>query len=284
VDWGTETAVPSDFGLAAYPTGGAYVLDIDKVSRLNSQNSHALSYHDIATSSKLSSIAVGFSFTQVMTLTVTEFSHQTDGGDTTYTFTAQTTVDSKPISATLHGYVIADGYLSAFNTSTDSGSGQFTVRFQSGLVDGALLFLFARAPFDERVTSYATYNFATQQQETTPASATLGLSPQNYTLSFNSTEATVGDAFVLSYTYQQPLSSIGDTQLSIPRLVDNSPLILVVRGAASGVYFAEWTAYPQLPLQCGSGFVGNEKNVFSYLVSVGGVLYRLDLALGDVPH
>jgi hypothetical protein len=94
----------------------------------------------------------------------------------------------------------------------------------------------------------------------------------------------VEHAYVLSYAYTQPLSIVGNQQCSIPRLVDTSPLILVASGHEGSVYFAEWTAYPQVPLQSGSNFGGSEKNVFSYLVTVGGVLYRLDLTLGDVTH
>ncbi|MCW4001036.1 MAG: hypothetical protein NWE93_12435 [Candidatus Bathyarchaeota archaeon] len=283
-DWGTGSAVPDDFGLAAYPSVGTYVLDMDKVSRLNSQNSNSLSYLDLATSAKLTNIAVGFSLRQVMALSLEEVSQNQVGSDTSFTFSASTTIDSKPVSASLHGYIVADGYLSAFNASTDSGSGQFTVQFQSGLAGDALLVVFARVPFDERITSYATYNFAAADQEQTPADTTLALSPQNHILSYQAGNATVKNATVLSYSYRQSISSPGSIQCSIPHIVDKSPLVLVVSGQRGSVYFAEWTAYPQVPLESGSSFRGTEKNVFSYLVTVGDVLYQLDLTLGDVTH
>ena len=60
-------------------------------------------------------------------------------------------------------------------------------------------------------------------------------------------------------------------------------MVLVVCGFNGADFFQEWTAYPQVPLKAGANFAGSEQNVFSYIVTVNGVLYRLDLSLGDLP-
>jgi hypothetical protein len=57
---------------------------------------------------------------------------------------------------------------------------------------------------------------------------------------------------------------------------------MVICGLNNGTYFQEWTAYPQIPLRAGSNFEGSEQNIFSYVVTINDVLYRLDVSLGDV--
>ena len=75
--------------------------------------------------------------------------------------------------------------------------------------DNALLIVFARASIDDRITSYAIYNFANSTQESTPSSTKLGLSPLDYTLNLNdnSPGLTIQNGYVFSYSYQQTLPS-----------------------------------------------------------------------------
>ncbi len=61
-------------------------------------------------------------------------------------------------------------------------------------------------------------------------------------------------------------------------------LVLIVEGINGTNHFQEWTAYPQIPLKIGANFEGSEQNIFSYIVTINGVLYRLDLSLGDLPQ
>ncbi len=51
-DWGTQGGLPQDFGLAKADSPDAYELDIDKINRLNNQNTYALSYFDLVTRAK----------------------------------------------------------------------------------------------------------------------------------------------------------------------------------------------------------------------------------------
>ena len=286
IDWGTSSALPVDFGLAAASQTSPFELDKDKISRLNNLNNYSLSYADMENTAKLSNIALGIAVSQVMTVNVLQSSNSTVGSDTSFVFTISTSIDSKPSSASLHCYVAAESYLNdVTSTVPNTGDGQVTIQIPNSATDNALLIVFARASIDDRITSYAIYNFAHQTQESTPSSTELALSPNGYTLSLNdsSPDLTVQNSYVFSYSLQQTLPSIENSQVPIPKLLDKSPMVLVVCGLNGAAYFQEWTAYPQVPLKAGSSFEGSEQNVFSYIVTIDGVLYRLDLSLGDLP-
>lgn len=286
VDWGTGGGVPSDFGLASN-SGVAYELDADKITRLNAVNINSLSYFELANSSKLTNIALGIVVSQIMALNLTQTSSSTVGDETSFTFTVSTSIDSKPTAASLQCYVISNNYLSNLTASTSSsGVGSFNVQIPSGVADEAMLVAFARTSFDERITSYAVYNFAGSAQESAPNNEVLTLSPLNYELSFtsNSSDLTVENGYLFTYSYTQALQNLdGTSNCSFPNLIDKSPSVIVVCGQNGGVYFQEWTAYPQVPLKAVSSFHGSEQNAFSYLVTIKGVLYKLQISFGDVP-
>lgn len=286
VDWGTSSALPDDFGLSIASSTGPYELDIDKISRLNALNNYSLSYADMEKSAKLSNIALGISVSQLMTLNVLQTSNSTVGGDISFNFTVSASIDSKPTSANLRGYVMAENYLTDVNgTISETGIGQVTIRIPAADTSNALLILFARASINDRMISYAIYNFADSTQESTPSGTNLDLTPLNYTLRFyqSSSEITVQNGYVFSYSYQQTLASFEGGQTSIPKLIDQSPLVLSVFGLNGDNYFQEWTAYPQVPMKAGANFTSSEQNLFSYVVTLNGVLCRLDVSIGDRP-
>jgi hypothetical protein len=281
-DWGTSEVAPADLGLALANSVDSYTLDVDKISRLNSLNRFSLSHLELTTASKLGSIALGVSVSQVMAVSLSQTVNSTVGGITWVDFDVLTTVDLKPVTSTLQGYIVADDYLGSFDASIESGNGHLTVSYPSSQ-SNPLMVVFARASFDERVTSYAIYNFASSTQQYSPSADVLEFYPLNYALHYNSSEGTsIQDAYVLSYHYEQPLSSSGASEYTIPRLLDSSPFVLVASGQDGGSNFVAWTAYPQVPLQAGSSFAGSERNVYSYMVTVNGVFYKLDISLGDI--
>ena len=287
VDWGTNSSLPVDFGLASSLSNSAYELDMDKICRLNKLNNCSISYPDLSNASKLNNIALGIKVSQLMTLNVQQLSNSTVGSNTSFSFIVSSSIDSKPNSAKLHFYVASGTYLAEINsTIPESGTGQVTVQMPTAEIDSALLVAFARASIDDRITSYAIYNFAQSAQESIPTSTDLALSPLDYTLNLNngSPGITIQNGCVFSYSYQQSLASIKGSQISIPKLIDPSPSVLVVVGLNGTDHFQEWTAYPQIPLKIGANFDGSEQNVFSYIVTANGVLYRLDLSLGDLPN
>jgi hypothetical protein len=282
--WGTSSALPVDFGLASSFSHSAYELDMDKISRLNSLNKYSLSYLDLSIAAKLD-MALAIKVSQLMTVNILQSSNSTVGSDTSFTFQISASIDSKPTSASLHCYFAADTYLTEVNASIpDVGIGQVTVQLPTSETENALLIAFARASIDDRITSYAIYNFAHSTQESIPSNTNLVLSPLDYTLNVNDTRLRVLNGYVFSYSYQQHLPSLEGSQVAIPKLLDKSPLVLIVEGINGTNHFKEWIAYPQIPLKIGANFDNSEQNIFSYIVTIQGVLYRLDLSLGDLPR
>ncbi len=288
VNWGTSSSVPVDFGLAASSSTTPYELNMDKITRLNSLNSYALSYIDMENAAKLSNIALGITVSQVMSINIEQTSNSTldNGNSVSFIFAILTSIDSEPTSASLNCYVVANNYVSNVTDSTSGvGVGYVTIQIPSAAADGAMLIMFARASFDDRITSYAIYNFQNSTQETAPRNDILTLTPLNYTLSYttNSTGLTMQNSYIFSYTYQQNLISVqGTAYYLIPMLIDQSPFVMVLCGFNNGTYFQEWTSYPQVPLKAGSSFEDSEQNVFSYIVTINGVLYKVDVSFGDV--
>jgi hypothetical protein len=284
VDWGTSSTLPIDFGIASSLSHTTYELDIDKICRLNSLNNYSLSYLDISKASKLN-LALGIKVSQLMTVNIVQSSNSTAGSDTSFTFQISTNINSKPTSASLHCYFSAGTQLTEVKASIpESGIVQVTAQIPTSETENALLIAFARASIDDRITSYAIYNFAYLTQESSPRSSYLALSPLNYTLSLNNTIFRDLNGYVLSCSFQQQFPSLESSQVTIPKLLDNSPLVIVVKGINGTKYFQEWSVYPQIPLKIGANFDRSEQNIFSYIVTVKGVLYRLDLSLGDLPQ
>jgi len=285
INWGTSSSVPTGFGLAAGSSTVPYELDIDKITRLNNLNSYSLSYPDMENAAKLNNIAFGITVSQVMSINIEQISNST-GNDVSFTFAILTSIDSEPTSASLNCYVVANNYLSNVTDSTSSiGVGNVTVQIPTAQIGNAMLIVFARASFDDRITSYAIYNFLNATQESARSNDILTLTPLNYTLSFttDSTDLTILNGYVFSYSCWQNLTAVqGTTQYLIPTIIDKSPLVLVLCGFNNGTYFQEWASYPQVPLIAGSTFEGEEQNVFSYTVTINNVLYKVDISLGDV--
>lgn len=285
VDWGSAGSVPSSFGLADSDSSYLYALDIDKVSRLNSQNSYSLSYAQASVSSRLNSIALGISVSQMLSVTVTLFGNSSVGDETAYTFEVSVSQASGPTSAILQCYVVTKDSVSAVsNTTSSAGVGYVTVQIPNASNGPALLAVFARATFDERVTAYEAYSFVHLSQESSPNHTVLGLSPLNYTLSAeeNFPDVTIEHAYAFSYAYPSNLTAKSATTYAIPEFVDKSPTVLVISGLNDTAPFIEWTAYPDVPLDFGSDFENSEQNVFVYTVLIKGALYKLTLSFGDV--
>ena len=286
-DWGTKTALPVDFGLASNFSCNPFELDMDKICRLNKLNIYSLSYPELLIASKLNNLALGIRVSQLITVNIQQSNNFTEGNVTSFSFTISTSIDSKPTSTDLRSYVAADTYLTEINsTIPDTGVGNITIQIPTAKTHNALLIVFARSTSDDRLTSYAVYNFARSTQESAPSSTDLALSPLDYTLSLNDSSPglKVQDKYVFSYSNQQTISSNMSSQIPFPKLIDKSPIVLVVWSLNGTDQFQEWTAYPQVPLRIGANFEGSEQNIFSYIVSVNDVLFKLDLSLGDLPN
>lgn len=284
-DWGTGGAVPNSFGLSDGDSSCLYALNIDKISRLNGQNAYALSYFQASYAARLNNIALGISVSQMLSITTVLTATSSIGDETAYTFKISVSQASGPTSAALQSYVVAQDFVHAVSNTTSSGGiGYITFQIPNSANGPALLIVFARASFDDRITSYGTYAFAHLSQEPSPNHTFLTLSPLNYTLNIeeNSPDITLEHGYAFSYTYQSNLTSTSATTYAIPESVDKSPIVLVVSSLNGTTPFVEWTAYPDIPLDFGADFENSERNVFAYTVLVKGTLYRLSLSFGDV--
>jgi len=285
VDWGSAGSVPSSFGLADRESSYLYALDIDKISRLNSQNSYSLAYAQASGASRLNNIAFGISVSQMLSITATLSGNSSIGDETAYTFEISVSQASGPISATLQSYVVTKDSVSGVSNNTSSaGVGYITVQIPNTSNGSVLLVVFARATFDDRIAAYEAYSFAHLSQEPSPNHTFLGLSPLNYTLSVeeNFPDVTIEHCYAFSYAYQSNLTSTSATTYAIPEFVDKSPTVLVISGANETTPFVEWTSYPDVPLDFGADFESLEQNVFGYTVLIKGTLYKLTLSFGDV--
>jgi hypothetical protein len=285
VDWGSSNAVPTTFGLSDSDSSHLYELDIDKISRLNSQNSYSLSHMQVSNAARLNNIALGITLSQMLSITVMPYANTTVGDATAYTFKISVSQASGSTSASLHCYVVARDFLSdVSNTTSSAGIGYVSVQIPNSFTGPALLIVFARASFDDRITAYEAYSFAHLSQEPSPNHTFLGLSPLNYTLSVEEKfpDMTIEQGYAFSYAYQSILTSITTATYVIPAFVDKSPTVLVISGINGTTSFIEWTAYPDIPLDFGSNFENSEENVFVYIVTVKETFYKLTLSFGDV--
>jgi hypothetical protein len=287
LNWGSSTVVPSSLGLATSDSTFSFELDLDKIGRLNFQNTYSLSYPEMLRAAKMNDFALGITLSQILAISIEQTSNSTVGDDFSSTFSIITSINSKPASAVLQCYIAANSYIDDFTNITSSiGVGHLTIHMPTSATNDAILILFARSCYDDRITSYAIYNFQTSKQERVPGNGTLHLTPLNYVLcySINSSNVVVEDGCLFAFSGHQNLGhSEGNTQFSIPRLIDKSPFIVVVCGLNGDGYFQEWAAYPQVPLKAGSSFDGSEQNVFTYTVTVKDTFYKLEISLGEMP-
>ncbi|MCX8153498.1 MAG: hypothetical protein N3E52_03585 [Candidatus Bathyarchaeota archaeon] len=284
-NWGSSNTEPLLFGLSCSASQTIYELDIDKISRLNVRGSDALSYAQIINASKLRNIALGISVSQILSIDVALANIAPSTTSTEYTFIISVKHESGPVNATLQCYVVA-GTLTfkAYNMTSRVGVGLVNFQIPNSARGPALLIVFARAVFDERITSYAAFSFAHLYNEQTPDSTFLTLSPLNYTLRVDSkfSNVTITRVYAFSYNYQSNLTAASTSLYTIPNWVEKSPIVLVVCGYNDNTPFTEWVAYPNVPFYFGSTFENAGRNVFSYIVIIKENFYKLTINFGDV--
>ncbi len=284
VDWGSNaTTIPVAFGLAKSDSLYANELDIDKVCRLNTQNAFALTYLETLSAARLKDIALGISISQLIDISISPISNFTSENSTNYNFKVYTTMDGAPVQTSLHYYVVAKDFLyDASNLTSNDGTSQIEVQIPNASSGNASLIIFARANYDTRITAYGAYSFGLISPEPTPNETSVEMSPLNYTLSTTpiGLNTTLDKCYALSYEYCFNLSSTSSTTYQIPRILDNSPIVLVVSGSSNQGNFTEWTSYPQIPFKAGADFKNSESYSFSYIVTVKNTLYKLTLSFG----
>lgn len=285
-NWGSDPNVkPEEFGLATNSLTSPGELDSDKVCRLNTENDFALSYTDILNAARLTDLAMRISISQMMNIDVSLLSNSSQADSTAYTFRITVSQDSGPTASTLHCYVIARDFLQdQYSSTSTDGIGYAGFQVPNDSNGTAALVVFARANQDPMMTAYTVQPFAHLSNEPLPDNTFLDLSPLNCTLHLTTKflNTTLAGSYALSYTYQANLTEDSNTSRAIPRILDSSPIVLVVTGLNGSDFFAEWTAYPQTPFQTGADFNNSESHAFSYLVTIKDTLYKLTLSFGGV--
>ncbi len=282
-NWGSNAAVPSSFGLAK-AGGQAYELDIDKICRLNSHCTSALTYEVVSNATRLYNLAFNVAVAPMLSVTIQPTSNTTDGVTTTYNFQVSVAANQNPTAATLRSYIINPTQVSNITTSTSS-LGQANVSFQlpNSQVGPVLFAVFAKANMDERLTAYQTYNFIHTSGQQPLNQQILNLSPLNnkLTVTANQPDTTVSKVYALSFSRQSQLT-LASGNYTIPQYIDKSPILLAAIGTSQTVAFVEWTSYPNVPLGFGSEFANTGQNAFVYTVTVNDVLYKLTVTLGEI--
>lgn len=283
VGWAQNQSVtPETFGLAKYRSF-SYELDLDKVSRLNRQNLYALSYLELFKSLNLENVALCYSFSQIMDINIILDSNITVGDLTTYSFNISVSRNQAPVATTLQCYIVANNFLNhTYSNTSSNGQGVVEMETPNSSNGTVLLVVFARSPYDSRVTAQGVYTFDHLSSEPSLNSTFLNLTPNNSTLYVDPdvSDVSIETAYAFSYGYESSLTSTSNETYTIPDFLDSSPQVLVVTGWKGSDFLIEWTAYPQVPLEMGANFEDAECFSFNYLVTIDAVLYRLNVQCG----
>jgi hypothetical protein len=275
-NWGQDgQIIPELFGLAAADSN-PYELDIDKVSRLNSENLYAISYAQIFTALKMSDVSFRIQIKPIFEVTTNLTATFKESNETIYQFEVSAEKHGIPVQAELKYYVIAESYFEADYADASNGGTSLNVTISNDVRGPALLAVFARSAGDNKVVSFDAYAFAHNSEEPKPEGTFLSLSPLNYTLNafFVYPETALSGAYALTFNYNSTMTQISSSNqsatYSIPHFLDPSPTLIVATGQNSTAFFAEWTSYPQIPVQTGAELTGSTtlSNVFAYTYTI----------------
>lgn len=288
--WGQNgQTAPEDFGLAREDSDVPYELGIDKVSRLNSENVYALRYDEIFTVADVPDVSFRIEVKPVFDVTINLTATHNEVNATVYQLEVLTQKSGLSVRTELNCYLVAENYLEMVYDGYSSGNVRFNVSLSDSINGPALLVALAKSDSNAKVASFNAYAFAHNSAEPEPRGTFLRLSPLNHTLdaAFSSSNTSLSTAYALTFNYNSTLTEIErsseSTAFSIPSLLDG-PMIIVVSGWNSTVFFNEWTAYPQVPLQVGADFTSSTptSGVFAYTntVTINCAIYECTIWLG----
>jgi hypothetical protein len=289
-NWGqSRTTVPTSFGLARAGSSIPYELDIDKVTRLNSANAYSLSYSALWEALGIKDIAFRIEVKTLFDLSIGLASNSTQANQTTYTFDVTTRKSGMPVQTNLTGYAIIGTYANKTSSSTSSsGAGTVSVSIPNSINGTALLIVFAKAKANSQLVSLNAYAF--EHESTTPISnrTFTRLNPLDDVLNASFLYPTVAiskaQLFTFNYSFSLELKAqeAQTQEYSIPSLLDQSPMIIVLTGYNGSASFAEWVSYPQLPLQIGADFENSEGTTTTqnYVVTIDSAMYKAVVTLG----
>ncbi len=290
-DWGQSRGItPASFGLAEADSSTPYKLDIDKVTRLNSANIYSVSYSALWEALGIKDIVFRLEVEPLFDLSINPTSNSTQADRTMYTFDVAAKRSGMPIPAILKAYAIIGTYVNETSSSTSSsGVGTVSVSIPNSINGTALLVVFAQAEANSKAVSFNTYAFGHQSTSTPlPNGSCARLNPLDHVLTVSMLHSNVvistAQLFTINYNFTLELKAQGvqTKEYCIPNVLDPSPMITVLTGYNGSVSFAEWVAYPQLPLQIGASFEnsGGITVTQSYVVTIDSAMYEAVVTLG----
>jgi len=294
-NWGSlRDLVPNSLGLADSASSLPYQLDVDKVSRLNSRNIYSLPYSQLWQSLGVSDVSFRIEIKTLFNLSTTLISTASGVNETTYQFDVYAEKSGAPILARLHGYVVVSDYVSSFLSSTSSnGHSSISVTIPNAMNETAILLTFAKAESSPQIVAFNVHAFSHNSSEPWPNGTFTRLSPLNDVLNvtFAYTNEEVLKTLVFTYNYNFSLieksRNAQTAEYEIPRLLDSSPMLLVITGRNESSTFAEWSSYPQVPLEIGADFdtldTGAKIVSFSQIVTINSALYEIVTKWGGTP-
>jgi hypothetical protein len=289
--WGQSSqTVPEAFGLAKANCENAYELDVDKVSRLNSENLYNISYGQVFTVLGMSDVSFRMVIEPIFQVAINLTSTSSVGNATIYQFEISAEKHGVPIEAELKCYIIGESYLDSTHAHVSNGITHVNVTLSNNINGPALLIALAKNTYNSKITSFGAYAFAHGSAEPKPDGTFLRLSPLDYSVdvSLEYSAVNLSNVYALTFDYNSTLTPTSSGNQSVvyvlPRLLDASPMIVVATGWNSTAFFAEWTAYPQIPVQIGADFAASTllSNVFAYTftVVINSALYECTIWVG----
>ena len=287
VDWGQIAGtVPNNLGLAKAESSLPYELDIDKITRLNSENVNSLTYAELWRKLGVQDVSFQIEVKPLFALSIELISNSTHGNEIRYEFEVTTEKLGMPVSTDLSGYAVSENYAVKVTSSTAAnGVGFLEVDVPNSVNGPALLVVFAKAKANPQMVSFNVFAFDLNSSTLLPNGTFTRLSPLNYVLnaSLASSSVQIHNAQIFTFNYNFSLTEksegIQTIEYYVPRLVDSSPMIMVLTGYNSSISFAEWVAYPQLPIQIGANFnesiAGSKIVSLNYIVTVNQALYEV---------
>ncbi len=292
-DWGRETgSMPEIFGLSNPISYGTYDLDIDKVTRCNSQNLFSLSYAQAYAALNIPDVSFEIEIKPLFDVLITLTGESMQANDTVFQFRIATEKAGLPIQTNVKAYVIAEDLFDSFKLAATDAEAWLNVSLPIGYSGSALLTVIASSVADQRMTSFASLPFTSGSAQTEPDSLRLNISPlnQTVTISASSVNVTVSQVYVLSLDYNSTLRlvDVGNrTWFShLPSFVDSSPRLIVALGHDGTSFFLEWASYPQVPIKIGADFhtPAADSSVFAseYIVTIDSVIYSCVVRISEV--
>jgi len=287
VNWGSlRDVVPESLGLADSASFLPYQLDIDKVTRLNSHNIYSLSYSQLWQALGVDDVNFQIEIKTLFNLSTTLISKTREVNATTYQFDVYAQKSGAPVLAHLHNYVVVRDYVNSFATSTSSnGHSSILVTIQNSVNGTAIFLTFAEAESNPQIVAFNVYAFSHNSSEPLPNRTFTRLNPLNYVLnaSFLYPSEEILKTMVFTYNYNFSLTEKNQNdqtvEYAIPRLLDSSPMLLVITGINGSSSFAEWSSYPQVPFEVEADFdvsdTGTKIVSFSHIVTINSALYEV---------